>query len=245
VVLKDQQDELAKAAFIERAREVLANLLADAGQVATLLVHRPRLVQVHFRGLSGCHYELWAHAYSIELGLHFESSQKLNYARLAAFLPHQDALNEALGEQVRIEKWGQGLAKVFYELPRPSLTLALADEHAARLRRLITETLPILCEVFADKAERPRVEVRIESPTRAHAIVDTQITTVRDFLNGRAGRPSDERLCDWVHLCYEFELYREGRELFALVDPTRVNPWYYERAKRLAKVCAMKVAGQA
>jgi len=68
---------------------------------------------------------------------------------------------------------------------------------------------------------------------------------VRDFLNGRSSRPSDERLCDWVNFCYEFGLFREGRDLFRLVDPSQVNLWYYERAKRLAKVCAMKVAGHA
>jgi hypothetical protein len=77
------------------------------------------------------------------------------------------------------------------------------------------------------------------------AIYDTQITAIRDFLNGRAGRPSDEVLCDWVHFCYNFELYREGRDLFGLIDPSQVNDWYYDRAKRLAKVCAMKVAGRA
>ena len=85
----------------------------------------------------------------------------------------------------------------------------------------------------------------METPASNHAVRGVQIAAVRDFLNGRSGRPSDERLCDWVHLCYEFELYREGQELFALVDPMQVNPWYYDRAKRLAKVCAMKVAGQA
>lgn len=77
------------------------------------------------------------------------------------------------------------------------------------------------------------------------AILDGQIASIRSFLNGRSGRPSDERLCDWVNFCYEFGLFREGRDLFRLIDPTQVNDWYYERTKRLAKVCAMKVAGQA
>ena len=150
-----------------------------------------------------------------------------------------------MGEQVRIEKWGKDVHASSTRCPSRPLTLALATEHARRLTGLITETLPILREAFAGKVERPRIEARIETPTRAHIIIDTQIATVRDFLNGRAGRPSDERLCDWVHLCYEYELYREGRDLFALVDPAQVNSWYYERAKRLAKVCAMKVAGHA
>jgi hypothetical protein len=83
------------------------------------------------------------------------------------------------------------------------------------------------------------------APQTSHAALDGQVQGIRAFLAGRAQRPSDERLCDWIHLCYEFELYHEGRDLFPLVDPSQVNPWYYERARRLAKVCAMKAAGQA
>ena len=98
---------------------------------------------------------------------------------------------------------------------------------------------------FAGKPGRPHKETRVETLTPAHEIIDARIAAVRDFLSGRANRPSDERLCDWVHLCYELELYREGRDLFALIDPSQVNTWYYERAKRLARVCAMKAAGQA
>ena len=94
-------------------------------------------------------------------------------------------------------------------------------------------------------AERTGNRDPAEAPTGAHATLDSQVVAIRAFLNGRASRPSDERLCDWVNFCYEFGLYREGRDLFRLVDPSQVNEWYYERAKRLARVCAMKVAGHA
>ena len=244
-ISEDHPGELSKLEFIEKVRVVLDGLLVGAGLTATLKTPWDQLVQVHFAAFSGCHYEIWVHAHTIEVGLHFQTSRKLNYARLEWFHPHREALSKTLGEQVRAEKWGENAARVFYELPRPALSTTVAAEFAGRLMGLIHGTLPILREAFAGKVERPRIEARIETPTRAHIIIDTQIATVRDFLNGRAGRPSDERLCDWVHLCYEYELYREGRDLFALVDPSQVNPWYYERAKRLAKVCAMKVAGHA
>lgn len=99
--------------------------------------------------------------------------------------------------------------------------------------------------------EAPRREYQEQPPAPSSvsrgpvAILDSQVASVRSFLNGRSDRPSDERLCDWVNFCYEFGLFREGRDLFRLIDPTQVNDWYYERTKRLAKVCAMKVAGQA
>ncbi len=238
-------DELTKAAFIEQVRAELDKQLVKAGPHATAKAPREQLLHVDFSAYSGCHYAVWVHARTIEVGLHLQSSRKLNYARLERFLPHHEALSKALGEQLRVEKWGKNAARVCYELPRPPLSTTAADEFAKRLVVLIRETLPILREGFTRKAERTRAEARSEPPERAHTMIDAQIEAILDFLNGRAGRPSDERLCDWVHLCYEFELYREGRDLFALVDPMQVNPWYYERAKRLAKVCAMKVVGHA
>ena len=238
-----EEDVLPSAAFIEQARAVLERLLI--GQSARLQIRSDNQIQVHFSGLSGCHYELWLHAHTIEVGLHFETSQKLNYARMEPFLSHQDVLSQALGEQVRVEKWGNRFARVFYEMSKPPLTESWAADCAAQLHRFVTETLPILREAFPERTEHPRSGARTEAQTQAQTIVDTQIAAVRDFLNGRAGRPSDERLCDWVNFCYEFGLYREGRDLFRLIDPSQVNDWYYERAMRLARVCTMKVAGQA
>lgn len=81
--------------------------------------------------------------------------------------------------------------------------------------------------------------------TGPHAILETQIKAVRDFLAGRASRPSDEKLCDWVHFCYTFELYREASALFQLVDAAQVERWQYERTKRLAAICQMKTTGRA
>jgi hypothetical protein len=76
-------------------------------------------------------------------------------------------------------------------------------------------------------------------------MLDAEIAQVHAFLRGRSGRPSDEKLCDWVHFCYSFGLFAEGRELFRVVDPSQVHPWYYERTRRLARVCDMKAQGQA
>lgn len=78
-----------------------------------------------------------------------------------------------------------------------------------------------------------------------HAVLDAEIAQVHSFLRGRSGRPSDEKLCDWVHFCYNFGLFAEGRDLFRVVDPSQVHPWYYERTRRLARVCDMKARGQA
>jgi hypothetical protein len=123
---------------------------------------------------------------------------------------------------------------------RPVLEhLGLAVHHIEAAATTLTPGVPVSQDPTRG-AESVRSALR--GPV---AIFDNQITAIRDFLKGRASRPSDEVLCDWVHFCYSFELYREGRDLFRLIDPSRVNDWYYDRTRRLARVCAMKVAGQA
>lgn len=95
-------------------------------------------------------------------------------------------------------------------------------------------------------SKRPAARQRHEPASGGpHAVLDVEIAQVRAFLRGRSGRPSDEKLCDWVHFCYTFGLYPEACDLFRVVDPSEVNPWYYERTRRLARVCDMKARGQA
>jgi len=237
--------DLTKQEFLERARAALAVLVSGMEYDAQTLVPDARLLKVTLAPFSGAYYQLWIRPKGHEFGLDFGSSRKLNHERMQAFLPHQEALCRATGEQVHVGPWGSYWTRVWYELPKASLTEDLAAAYAGRLHRLIQVTLPILRQVYAVHTVPVQPERRTEAPPSAYAVLDAQVTAVRDFLNGRSSRPSDERLCDWVNFCYEFGLFREGRDLFRLVDPSQVNLWYYERAKRLAKVCAMKVAGHA
>jgi hypothetical protein len=236
---------LTKQAFLERARAALAVVVSGLEYNVQTLIPDNRLLKVALAPFAGAYYELWLRPKGHEIGLGFESSQKLNRERMEAFLPHQEALSRSLGEPVRVGPWGSSWTRVWYELPAAPLSEDLAVAYATRLHRLIQVTMPILRQVYAMQATPVQLERRTEAPAGAHAVLDAQIAAVRDFLNGRASRPSDERLCDWVNFCYEFGLYREGRDLFRLIDPIQVNDWYYERAKRLARVCAMKMAGQA
>ncbi len=86
-----------------------------------------------------------------------------------------------------------------------------------------------------------RVTAPPDNEARRLDILEAQIAEIRAFLAGRTdNRPSDEKLCDWIHFCYTFEMYAEARDLFALIDPTQVNAWYLERTRKLAKICAMR-----
>ncbi len=69
---------------------------------------------------------------------------------------------------------------------------------------------------------------------------------MRAFLLGRSDqRPSDEKLCDWVHLCYTLELYATARDLFRLINPAEVHPWYFERTRKLARICSIRADSHA
>lgn len=78
------------------------------------------------------------------------------------------------------------------------------------------------------------------------AILEREIETIRAFLDGRNDQsPSDEKKCDWVSFCYTFEMYAEGRDLFRLVAPDGVNPWHFERTRKLAKICELRARAEA
>jgi hypothetical protein len=81
-----------------------------------------------------------------------------------------------------------------------------------------------------------------DNEARRLELLSAQVAEIRAFLFGRTdNRPSDEKLCDWIYFCYTFELYTEARDLFPLIDPAQVNAWYFERTRKLAKICAMRV----
>lgn len=71
-----------------------------------------------------------------------------------------------------------------------------------------------------------------------------KLETIKQVLSGNFVSPGDEVLCDWVHFCYDFGLYKEGQMLFTLVAPDQVNPWYYERTKKFARLCSIKLAAK-
>lgn len=88
---------------------------------------------------------------------------------------------------------------------------------------------------FPEKKETP--------PADQHrfGILNREVENIQAYLAGLSSlQPTDEKLCDWVSFCYTFEKYAEGKALFSLVSENDVNSWYYERTKKIAKVCEQK-----
>ncbi len=68
-----------------------------------------------------------------------------------------------------------------------------------------------------------------------------QVRQIQDYLQGRNGdRPNSEQICDWIHFCYQFSLFREAVALFPLVNAREVDTWYFERARRIVMTTKVK-----
>ena len=107
---------------------------------------RSWLVQVHY-GQPRLHYEVWSlrRRNLLELGLHFEHRNRSVNARL---LDHFDAqavaIKAELGEQVEIEPWDKGWAKVYDTLALEPFEPPYLEKEALKLAHMIEYLQPIL-----------------------------------------------------------------------------------------------------
>jgi restriction endonuclease Mrr len=94
--------------------------------------------------------------------------------------------------------------------------------------------------------DRLVAEQRVQAitPLDRKRLLDTvveQVYRIQGFVRGQGNeRPAAEDLCDWIYQCYLFGLYREAAVLWPLVDKGQVEPWYFERTKRIALACKAK-----
>jgi hypothetical protein len=107
---------------------------------------RSWLVQIHY-GHPRLHYEVWSLSRRniLELGLHFEHRNRSVNARLLDhFDAHAVAIKAELGEQVEVEPWDKGWAKVYETLPLEPFDPPYLEKTAQRLAQLITYLQPIM-----------------------------------------------------------------------------------------------------
>ena len=97
------------------------------------------------------HYEVWnmgEQRGKVELGLHFESRDHAENARLlAGFSRHMVEVKATLGPQWEAEPWDRGWTKVYEVLPWQGWSTTLLADTAQRLARAITVLQPIWDEV--------------------------------------------------------------------------------------------------
>lgn len=200
---------------------------------------------------SGCHYQLRLGRSEHEIGLHFASNANKNISRSRPFEAQLDDLSRQVGQRLEIIQWNGDLrwTRLCCVLPTAWLSEETARKYGEIFVSFIAATFSLLSQIYEADADGKRTRLSSAlTAARANpdlsgpfAILEREIKSIHDFLGGRtAHRPSNEQLCDWVQFCYKFEMYMEARDLYALIDPSQVNAWCLERARKLAKICAMR-----
>jgi hypothetical protein len=97
------------------------------------------------------HFEVWALPGNtrLELGLHFESRNRLHNSHLLRAMGERLVeIKARLGPQVEVEAWDKGWSKVYETVPRAAFTPDYMASVAARLAELMTVLQPMLEEAL-------------------------------------------------------------------------------------------------
>ena len=111
--------------------------------------------------------------------------------------------------------------------------------YALLLSDLIQATHDILGSFFQNDRKTKKNSSNISMQPQLQ-FLNEKILAIHHVLDGSTAIPSDEVICDWVHFCYEFGLFQEGQKLFSYITIDQVNSLYYERTKRIARLCSMR-----
>lgn len=66
--------------------------------------------------------------------------------------------------------------------------------------------------------------------------------TIAQFLEGRLNRvPTGPEICEWIHFCYKNGLYKEGLQLFGVLDESSIPSDAYKKIKKIAEVCRIRM----
>lgn len=226
-------------------QNLTGNLESIIGSVFFEFIQRSNYLQIRLAGFSGCHYEIILRRAKHEIALHFESSAERSQARLRSFEPYIESISQTLKMPVNAGAFQtRGWTQVCIEARPKPLTVSLVKEYVYLVERFVAATFPILKNVYAGEKTAHTTTASMDKFPSGHpmyAILDQEVTNIRLYLEGRSTLPiSDEKLCDWVNFCYIFGLYEESSMLFSLISPNEVNNWYYERTKKIAKICEMR-----
>jgi len=256
-------------AWLSEAKIVPESVLPKAIQSTGVKFNiRNDRLYIKIRTIKKCHYEICLHDDYHEIALHFQNSKPArNQALLRAFEPHLDAITEKFQQSlheliqkangsldfllqpkydwsVRADTWGPDdkWARVWIRLPGE---VPLPEGRPLVYGFVVVYLVEATWDIFKPAYEAVRQGITNIAPKGRtngyYAMLDREIAAIRAFLQGRSDhRPSDEKLCDWVQFCYLFEMYTEGRNLFALVSPDAINPWYLERTRKIARICTLK-----
>ena len=215
-------------------------------------------MQIRYPEFPRSHYEVRLGREFEEIAFHFEGKKEDNHTRLQLFKPIVENIENIAGNEIFAEAWGSTRARIYIKINKWEIATKvlkiLADSpskhqidmvrinfYKERLIEFVNLTYEPLVSIFnATKTRRKRRRSSRNQRTSndaIHARLDIVTKEIRQVIQGKSERPSDERLCEWVYLCYHFDLFAEGSGLFELVIPDSVDEWLYKRTSKNAKIC--------
>lgn len=114
------------------------------------------------------------------------------------------------------------------------------------LRKLNVENSRDFDEIVNDNFIVEKGKVRLPTLEEQLKMQDVTIRyrkrIIRSFLEGNLNRqPDTQEICDWITFCYENGLYKEGYKLFKLIDETSLPSETFNRLRKIADVCKVKL----
>jgi hypothetical protein len=65
---------------------------------------------------------------------------------------------------------------------------------------------------------------------------------IAQFLDGRLNRaPTGPEIYEWIQFCYKHELYKEGLQLFGVLDESSMPSDAYKKIKKIVEVCRIRM----
>jgi len=120
-------------------------------------------------------------------------------------------------------------------------SLSLTEEQI----QAIKETMPPdqFEELFGDLWQRYQEQRRQRLITQVSdrqllRDIRHEVDLIQSYLLGRGNQaPSPELVANWIVLCYQLKLYREGAALFRQLGPDQVDEMLYEHVRKIAQAC--------
>jgi hypothetical protein len=237
--------------LFENISKELSKEFPDAFRLARFrFPNRENWFEIHLSNLKG-YYSLRLAKQFDEFAYFFPGTIQAAEPIAQQLNPYLKALGEEMGYTVMFELgYWQGWSRFGFEIPYGSIQVPNNQEleitYARKLGRFILATNDRLVELLSRRAGVLAVKKsrHIKETASQIQILTTRMDSINQVLSGSITIPSDDVLCEWIHFCYDFELYKEGQLLFELVSSEQVNPWYYERTKKFARLCSVRTAAK-
>lgn len=126
-------------------------------------------------------------------------------------------------------------------------TVPLQELREYYLREILIEWQDVVdfdkaIEGFTVKEGKVRLPTAAEQQHKQDVDTRYQQHQIKRYLAGdSAGKPTDEKSCQWVEFCYRNEMFKEATDIFLKIDDSSVDKELWRKTKRIAEMCQLKL----